>query len=755
MTDTTQNVREIVYTDTERCIGCNKCIRNCPVMGANVAYVLDGENKVKVNQDLCIRCGACLDACTHDARQYQDDTDSFFRDLANGERISVVAAPAARVNFVNHKKLLGFLKHSGVDQAYDVSFGADITTWAYLKAIRENGLVSVIAQPCPAIVNYIEKFQPELISNLAPVHSPTLCTAVFMKKYAQVPGKIAFISPCLGKFDEFNDKNTNGYVSYNVTYRKLFERLANMRIDLSSYEEKEFDDIGCWLGCLYSRPGGLRENVESLVKGAWVRQIEGHHHAYPYLKEYRKRIEDRKPLPLLVDILNCPNGCNIGTATMKDISIDDADSKLNKIKLEKTREKAGFLKKKSVALFDMFDSKLDLADFMRGYTDRRVTLKKPSDAELEKIYMDMYKLTNESRRIDCSACGYATCVDMANAVYNGINDKVNCIDFNRHEIAVETERIGEKTKIIDELSAYTTEIVSVLDEVAKLNLDVEVQGSFSGEFRKIKDSINQILETLDYTMSEIKQAADQFGAGAEQVSQGSTNLAAATAEQAGAVEKLSALIDMLTEKTRLNAINANRAKDLSSFAKDSAEEGNQCMEGMLQSMEEIDTASANITKILKTIDDIAFQTNILALNAAVEAARAGKYGKGFAVVADEVRTLAGKCSTAAKESASYIAESISKVKTGSDIANETAEMLAKIVLNSSEIAGLVETIAATSSEQTSGIESLQLNVQQVAHVVQSNSSTSQESAATSEQLSAQAVSLKESVSKFCLRGRGQ
>ena len=751
--ETAQNIHEIVYTDTDRCIGCNKCIRNCPIVGANAAYVLDGENKVKVNQDLCIRCGACLDSCTHEARLYRDDTDSFFQDLLNGEKISIVAAPAARVNFANYKKMIGFLKHSGVDQAYDVSFGADITTWAYLKAIRERNLSSVIAQPCPAIVNYIEKFQPELIANLAPIHSPTLCTAIFMKKYAKIPGKIAFISPCLGKFDEFNDTNTGGVVSYNVTYRKMFEHLEKNNIDLSSYEERDFDDIGCWLGCLYSRPGGLRENVETLVSGAWVRQIEGHHHAYPYLKEYRNRRESGKPLPLLVDILNCANGCNIGTATMKNISIDDADSKLNKIKHEKNREKSGLLKKKSTALFDMLESKLELADFMRQYTDRRVMLKSPSDAELEKIYRSMHKDTEASRRIDCSACGYATCVDMAKAVYNGINDKVNCIDFNRHEIALETERIGEKTKIIDELSSYTANIVSVLDEVSMLNLDVEVEGAFSGEFQKIKKSINQILETLNYTMSELKQAAEQFGAGAEQVSQGSTTLAAATAEQAGAVEKLSSLIGMLTEKTRLNASNANRARDLSSFAKDAAEEGNRSMESMLRSMEEINTASANITKILKTIDDIAFQTNILALNAAVEAARAGKYGKGFAVVADEVRTLAVKCSTAAKESAHYIAESIAKVKSGSDIANETAEMLARIVQNSSEIAGIVETIAATSSEQTSGIESLQLNVQQVEHVVQSNSSTSQESAATSEQLSAQAVSLKESVSKFRLRGR--
>lgn len=742
---------ELVYTVTEKCVGCNKCIRTCPIVGANAAYTVDGENKVRVNQDMCIRCGACLEVCHHEARAYRDDTERFFEALSNGEKISMVAAPAARVNFDNHKKLIGYLKSAGVNLVYDVSFGADITTWAYLKAIREKGLKSVIAQPCPAIVHYVEKYQPELIANLAPVHSPTLCTAVFLRKYAKVPDRIAFLSPCIGKFDEFNDINTGGLVSYNVTYGKLFDYLEKHNIDVSVSGERDFDDMGSWLGCLYSRPGGLRENVETLVKGAWVRQIEGQQHAYHYLDQYRKRIEGNRPVPLLVDILNCSNGCNIGTATKKNLSIDDADSKFNALKAAKLAEKSG-LRKKSAALFSMFDARLDLSDFMRSYSNRRVALREASDAELDKVYLSMHKKTAESRKIDCSACGYATCADMAKAIYNGINDKVNCIDFNRHEIAIESDRISEKTGIIDELSAYTNDVVAVLDEVAKLNLDIEVQGQFNGEFRKIKDSINLILSALDITMSEIRCAADQFGAGAEQVSLGSTNLASATAEQSIAVEKLSDLIDTIAEKTRLNTTNAKKARELSSFAKESAEEGNQSMGGMLKSMEEIDAASANITKILKTIDDIAFQTNILALNAAVEAARAGKYGKGFAVVADEVRNLAKRCSDAAKESASYIAESVAKVKNGTDIANETAEVLGKIVQNSAEIAGLVEKISVTSNEQSSGIENIQRNVQQVSHLVQTNSATSQESAATSEQLSAQAVALKQSVARFNLRG---
>jgi len=738
-------LREIIYSVDEKCVGCNKCIRNCPIVGANVSYLVEGGNKVRVDQEKCIRCGACLDACSHDARQFRDDTASFFEDLGRGAHISVIAAPAARVNFENHRRLIGYLKSCGVNLVYDVSFGADITTWAYLKAIREKGLTSVVAQPCPAIVNYIEKYQSDLIPRLAPIHSPTLCTAIYLKKYVQLSDRIAFLSPCIGKTDEFQDANTGGAVSYNVTYRKLYEYVKEKGIDLSRYDETEFDDIGCWLGCLYGRPGGLRENVEALVPGAWVRQIEGKDHAYPYLKEYGQRLTGNRTVPLLVDILNCSNGCNRGTATMRNVSIDDSDASLNALKFRKVNEK------KSGELFAMFDEKLTLTDFMRVYTDRTVTLKEPSADERAIIFGSLYKDTEESRKIDCSACGYDTCELMVKAIHNGINDKTNCIRFNQQEIALEAVSIREKTQFIDEMAGYTEIIVSVLGEAASLNFDVEVTGDFKGEFGTIKDSINHILETLDSTLRIIRDAADQFSSGAEQVSQDSTSLADGSSEQAEAVGKLSSLLAMLTQKTDLNTKNAHKAQSLTSSAKDAAVEGNWRMNDLLKSMQDINASSSNIGKILETIESIAFQTNILALNAAIEAARAGKYGKGFAVVANEVRMLSKKCSDAVRESAALIEESVSRVATGTGIANDTAAVLGQIVQRSSEIAGIVQTIVETSNEQSEGIHTINLNVQHVSQVVQSNSDVSHQSAETTAELSRLAGMLKNGIFQFTLR----
>lgn len=216
----------VIFTLEDNCVGCNKCILECPVEYANVAYLADGVNKIKVDPERCINCGHCIEVCDHDARAYYDDTEEFFNALQRGERISVLAAPAIRYNFTNYKKLFSYLKKKGVNIIYDVSLGADITTWAYLKAIQKLGLDSVVAQPCPPIVNYAQKYNADLLAKLAPVHSPMMCTAVYLNKYMQVRDKLAFLSPCIAKINEINDKHTGKLIEFNVTYKKLSEYLG-------------------------------------------------------------------------------------------------------------------------------------------------------------------------------------------------------------------------------------------------------------------------------------------------------------------------------------------------------------------------------------------------------------------------------------------------------------------------------------------------------------------------------------------------
>ena len=451
----------LIFTN-EKCVGCNKCINVCSAMGACVSTVADanGHSRIDVDPSRCVGCGACFDACEHGAREYKDDTAAFLADLSKGEPVSLLIAPAFRANYPDeYERVLGGLKKLGVKRFINVAFGADISTWGYIKYIQEHDFTCGISQPCPAVVTYIEKYLPELIPNLFPVQSPLMCAATYARKEMGITDRFAFLSPCIAKKMEIDDPENKGLVSYNVTFSHLMKIVREKQL----YGDPVTDEVEYGLGTIYPMPGGLKDHVKwFLGENAFIRQIEGERHMYEYLEAHAAQIRDKDIPFLFIDALNCRNGCLCGTATDPEISsTDNALFSLLKIResVKKDRGESAVSKnllpeERLAALNKQFEN-LDPADYTRHYNDlsKECAVRIPNESELENIFLTMDKDTPESRCINCSSCGYNTCRDMATAIFNGFNHRDNCVHYLKstveadHQILIYQARHDEMLDI--------------------------------------------------------------------------------------------------------------------------------------------------------------------------------------------------------------------------------------------------------------------------------------------------------------------
>lgn len=339
----------------------------------------------------------------------------------------------------------------------------------------------------------------------------------------------------------------------------------------------------------------------------------------------------------------------------------------------------------------------------------------------------------------------------------GLAEKMRKGDLSHSngDVIYKKDELGLLAKIFSEtsevLGGYINEISEVLENVASGNLDISIERDFIGDFNKIKLDLCRILDSLNDTFSEMRVAAEQVATGAEQFSDGSQSLSQGSIEQASSVEELSAKIMEITNQVKESAMYANNANNKAEIVGTELVNSNKQMNELLKSIGDITETSSQIGNIIKTIEDIAFQTNILALNAAVEAARAGEAGKGFAVVADEVRNLASKSAEAAKNTTVLIESSLHSVQEGAKFAEIAAASLGNVVTGAREIISDIAEISEKTEVQSSSLEEVTTGLEQISSVVQTNAAIAEESAATSQELSAQAQLLKEQIARFIIK----
>ena len=488
---------ELIIVKPEKCVGCNACVRECPAPEANMTKQLeDGRFITMVNHDKCIGCGECVKKCNHGARDFIDDTDECISEMIK-EKIIIMASPAIKTVLpTKWKGVLDWFKKQGCT-VFDVSFGADICTWAHLRTIDQDKIGNIVTQQCPAIVKYIETYQPKLLQNLSPIHSPVACSAIYIKKYLRRNNPIALVTPCIASRNEAKDTEL---FDYNITIKKLLEYFdrndITIPIDTSEDYEYKFDEPQGQLGSIYSRPGGLRDNLWVHDPEINITNSEGVHKVFREIDMYGRMPESKHPK--VFDVLSCEFGCNIGPASGTKQTVFDVMSTMRAIENDAKgrRKSTGIMGRGDDRLFKRFDDELRVADFLRNYKPSMPT-PVPSNAQLDPIFKKMGMHTEEDRKYDCHACGYDTCRYMAIAISRGLNTPDNCIVHAKSVLLARHSALNRQNEQLEEITAECLELSDKLKEnVAKINENMQNIGDSTTATSERAAVVKDLLENV-------------------------------------------------------------------------------------------------------------------------------------------------------------------------------------------------------------------------------------------------------------------
>ncbi|MCM1335590.1 MAG: methyl-accepting chemotaxis protein [Bacteroides sp.] len=488
----------MIHVTKEKCVGCNACIRVCPVSSANHN---DG-TVVSVNPEECIQCGECIRACTHGARYYDDDLEMVMRLLKTQNKVSFLVAPAIKTAMDGRwRHVLKWLKDQGAHEIYDGAFGADICTYMHVQYLQQNPGKKIISQPCAAIVNYAEKHKPKLLEKLSPVQSPLMCTAVYVRKYLHNNDILVGLTPCIAKGTEF--ANT-GIVKYNVTFKSLSEYLRREKITLpTGRSDFEFSAVRGFDGAFYPIPGGLKECLHAYDPDLLVATSEGVQKVYEDLGEYLETPE--RSLPVVYDVLSCEFGCNSGAGAKDGFNNFSAYDIMQSARKWAVKRKGG----------DRFHKKifktLRLEDFIRGYTNRCQTAE-PTEKQIEEIFQQMGKFTEAERNVDCHACGFKSCRAMAITIFQGNNSPANCVEHEKKHMK------EMQTKIEEQANSLRSSVEQIRASLEILTLRLQPIAEQTADNTIKNASIKADMQTLDADMLNIHSRATAISGDVSEIS---------------------------------------------------------------------------------------------------------------------------------------------------------------------------------------------------------------------------------------------